>query len=340
MDETSPKKVSKEVDYSKYIQVFDKHLQTFPEIDSLKRVLLSYKLGTKYKIQKRKKDYIRLREELGLLTDSISSDEIFFSILDEYFVRKKKKSKRNDYRILQEIFLKELKDTLAITSKVQHIDSLFDLTESYYNPSEEAEKGILKIVRENIKADSLAEEVYRALKRRYFVTNLNSSSFTLVNGSLIEKLELDTINPSFLEDLVIRFEHKMKRAEKLGSEKFMKEVLNQIPKVLFLLLPIFAFIFKLLYIRNKIFYINHLIFSLHVHSIFFIYLFFAIEFPVWYIILPCIIGIFLHLYLSMKKVYQQGHLKTILKMLMALFLYFWVLVFGLIVLLILSVITI
>jgi len=108
---------------------------------------------------------------------------------------------------------------------------------------------------------------------------------------------------------------------KKGATLFWKEVINQIPKILFLLLPVFALLLKLLYIRHKILYVEHLIFSLHVHTFLFLYLAITVFFPNKYVILFTVIGLFLHLFLSFKNVYRQSYIKTFVKMNFLLFLY-------------------
>lgn len=49
-------------------------------------------------------------------------------------------------------------------------------------------------------------------------------------------------------------------------EKFREELFHNIPKMMFLLLPVFALILKLVYLRKKRYYYEHFIYSLHVHS--------------------------------------------------------------------------
>jgi hypothetical protein len=55
---------------------------------------------------------------------------------------------------------------------------------------------------------------------------------------------------------------KGKGLPKLALETFVE----QFPKIMFVLLPIFAMFLKLLYLRSKRFYAEHLIFALHFHS--------------------------------------------------------------------------
>ncbi|SOD12884.1 DUF3667 domain-containing protein [Pedobacter xixiisoli] len=52
--------------------------------------------------------------------------------------------------------------------------------------------------------------------------------------------------------------------------KFGEDLIKYIPKMMFLLLPLFALILKLVYIRKHRFYYEHLIYSFHTHSAIFL----------------------------------------------------------------------
>jgi hypothetical protein len=54
------------------------------------------------------------------------------------------------------------------------------------------------------------------------------------------------------------------------KEKFLEELMHNVPKMMFLILPIFAMILKLVYINKKRYYYEHLIYSFHVHSALFL----------------------------------------------------------------------
>ncbi len=113
------------------------------------------------------------------------------------------------------------------------------------------------------------------------------------------------------------FQAKIKKIVSRGEEGellFLAEMLNQAPKVMFLLLPVFALLLKLFYIRRRIFYINHLVFALHLHTLLFIYLLIPILFTYWYVVLLFFIVIAANTYIAFLKVYKQGRIKTFFKM--------------------------
>ena len=75
------------------------------------------------------------------------------------------------------------------------------------------------------------------------------------------------------EWLIERLTAKLNRAEALskeGGRAILDEVLDVAPPVAFLLLPLFALLLKLAYIRHDVYYAEHLILALHNHSFLFV----------------------------------------------------------------------
>ena len=117
--------------------------------------------------------------------------------------------------------------------------------------------------------------------------------------------------------------------------KLVEVFLHNIPKMLFFLLPVFALLLKLLYIRHKQFYyVDHAILSLHYFSLIFLLLI------VSQYILDAIFGIstftalatlwiFLYLLLAMKKLYGQSWKKTIVKYFLLGFMFLFTVMFTL-----------
>ena len=108
---------------------------------------------------------------------------------------------------------------------------------------------------------------------------------------------------------------------------FADALLHKLPYLLFVSLPLFALLLKLLYIRSKkVLYAGHTIFSIHQYIFSFILIFFIMIFDLLqkstgfgaFGIISALLMIVwpVHLYISMKKFYGQGWLKTILKMIL------------------------
>lgn len=92
---------------------------------------------------------------------------------------------------------------------------------------------------------------------------------------------------------------------------------SNFPKVFFLLLPVFALILKLLYIRRDYFYSEHLVFSTVYYNFFFInasiaMLLTSVSWLAWlgvifYLWIP------IHFVIAMKRMYKQSWMKTLVK---------------------------
>jgi len=97
---------------------------------------------------------------------------------------------------------------------------------------------------------------------------------------------------------------------------FIVKIFNRMPTVMFLLLPIFALVLRILFIRHgqTFYYFEHLIFSLHFHSFSFLAtsLFIVMPtFPIINVLLALVLGTYL--YMAMRQVYGQSHPKTMIK---------------------------
>ncbi len=111
-----------------------------------------------------------------------------------------------------------------------------------------------------------------------------------------------------------------------ASEKFAKSILHQLPYMLFVSLPLFALILKLVYIRRKQFYYaDHGVFTIHLYIFTFILLMAVFglaklddltEWRIWGLLMGLLfIGLFIYLLLAMKRFYGQRWWKTIIKFL-------------------------
>ncbi|MBN8577007.1 MAG: DUF3667 domain-containing protein [Cytophagales bacterium] len=105
-------------------------------------------------------------------------------------------------------------------------------------------------------------------------------------------------------------------SEKLGEE-FLSAFKDNFSKVLFYLLPFFALLLKLLYIRRGYYYSEHLVFSIYYYNFFYLAgtLQILVGLSPWLSWTSTFIGFWIVLYLpfAMKRMYQQSWRKTILK---------------------------
>jgi hypothetical protein len=108
--------------------------------------------------------------------------------------------------------------------------------------------------------------------------------------------------------------------------------------MLLLMMPALALILKLLYIRRKYYYVEHLIFSFHYHAFAFLLISPAYLLAnVWPAGVPIAFGlVLLYLLIAMRRVYQQGWFKTLIKFWLLNQLYLTILAFFIIFIFIIS----
>ena len=133
--------------------------------------------------------------------------------------------------------------------------------------------------------------------------------------------------------------------EKMGEHGtkmglFISTLFSNLPYMMLCCIPLFAFVLKVLYVRRHIFYIDHLIYALHIHTFFYT--------AVMLIVLATIglnrfasgpiagsmiallwIGFVTQIFLSIRFVYRQGWFISIFKFLFGGFVYLIVLVLAL-----------
>jgi len=103
-----------------------------------------------------------------------------------------------------------------------------------------------------------------------------------------------------------------------AAERLVGDFLGYIPTVMFILLPVFALVLKLLYLRRRRFYAEHFVFLLHVHA--FVYLIFTVMLLMrgfltlpWGLVLAFFAWTAMYIYLAMRRVYGQGRVVTFAK---------------------------
>ena len=137
------------------------------------------------------------------------------------------------------------------------------------------------------------------------------------------------------------FLHRFEKAAEHGWEKakedpgkVLETAVEKFGHIMFLLLPIFALLLKLLYIRRGRYFMQHLIFSLHFHAYVFFILSVILAINLWgggflkqhadylFWLVP------LYLMLAMKRFYRQDLGKTMVKFLLLSFNYGIIFVLG------------
>lgn len=106
---------------------------------------------------------------------------------------------------------------------------------------------------------------------------------------------------------------------------FVRSVMDNIPSMMLIFLPLIALALKVLYLFSRRYYVEHLMFSLHIHSAVFVILLFwmlvgelaesftPLERVMGWITAAVWIYIPVYLYKSLRCVYGQGHFMTSMK---------------------------
>jgi hypothetical protein len=133
--------------------------------------------------------------------------------------------------------------------------------------------------------------------------------------------------------------------EKIGErgtnlQLFVKTLISNLPYMMLCCIPLFALVLKLLYVRRKVFYIDHLIYALHIHSFAYLATILIIlatiglnrvasGADVGWIIALLWIAFAAQIFLSIRRVYRQGWFISVFKFFFGGFVYLIVLVAAL-----------
>lgn len=140
-----------------------------------------------------------------------------------------------------------------------------------------------------------------------------AKDYALSDEALMDSLNIAD-KSSFKKFMV----HQGRKVINGDIKPFVMYAIKNFPIMMFLILPLFALILKLLYIRSNRLYVMHLIHALHLHayayfiygiSILLLYYFTNTGYAFWLSFL-LVSG---YAYLSFLKVYKQGKLKTFYK---------------------------
>jgi hypothetical protein len=133
--------------------------------------------------------------------------------------------------------------------------------------------------------------------------------------------------------------------EKMGEHGskmalFIATLFRNLPYMMLCCIPLFALVLKVLYLRKGVFYIDHLIYALHIHSFAYLAIIFIVlitigltrtipgTFANWMIAVLWI-AFATQIFLSIRRVYRQGWFFTIFKFFLGGFVYLMVLAVAL-----------
>jgi uncharacterized protein DUF3667 len=123
------------------------------------------------------------------------------------------------------------------------------------------------------------------------------------------------------------------------SKLFVETLRSNLSTMMLFCIPLFAFVLKVLYIRQKRFYIEHLVYALNIHAFFYIAVILVVLISIglnrWIPGTPqvlltlflCLL-VFVQIFVSIRRVYRQGWFMTTFKFAFGGFIYLFVLAFA------------
>ncbi len=125
------------------------------------------------------------------------------------------------------------------------------------------------------------------------------------------------------------------------KELFMETLRSNISTMMLFCIPLFAFVLKILYLRQRRFYIEHLVYALHIHAFFYIAVlltsFSAVAAKRWVpgletpLIWLLSIFVVVQVFLSIRQVYRQGWFMSTFKFFFGGFIYLFVIILAFVV---------
>jgi len=202
------------------------------------------------------------------------------------------------------------------------IDSSSIKKETAPNGQSSTEK-IVKDQKNNLLSSSKKTDVQIGLNDGFF-DNADSGKNTVDMDMKTYVQKQHELSPDKRDSWLVQYFTKkaIQLREKYGDElqeKILETVQHQLPKMMFILMPLFALILSISFYRSRLYFIEHLIYTLHVHSFLFLlniiielisklsedignYAFgTGVMISIWYI------------YRSMRVVYQKGKTHILFK---------------------------
>ncbi|MDO6428035.1 DUF3667 domain-containing protein [Thalassotalea sp. 1_MG-2023] len=158
---------------------------------------------------------------------------------------------------------------------------------------------------------------------------LNSNSGVQFSNNPDGTFTFDWLTPSANEKLEQATNSIEKKVQNSSFEQLFEQAIDKLPQLMFVLLPLFAVLLKVMYLFSKRLYLEHLTVALHSHSFIFLSVL-MIELisllqdmlasssdimvdGLQFIITLGIIWIPVYLYIMQKRVYKQGYFITLMK---------------------------
>lgn len=141
-------------------------------------------------------------------------------------------------------------------------------------------------------------------------------------GSTCDRLSVSIFGWTALQPRIRAACHKI-TADRGAS--LARSFMNNLPKMMFILLPLVALVNKVLYLRSRRYYVEHLLFFVHLHVFLFLALSAILIGNALFALVPggvhppgivsflVVMALLSYVYLSLRRVYGEGGFKTFIK---------------------------
>ena len=132
-------------------------------------------------------------------------------------------------------------------------------------------------------------------------------------GNWLRNVKVNTGNPVIDSIGNARIQRFSRMDPRDAARQITSEYLGHVPQMMFVLLPLFAALLKILYAGSRRFYVEHFVFALHVHAFAFLsyLIMLGLRFPA---VVAVVCGwMMLYVLIAMKRVYRQGWIATVFK---------------------------
>ena len=191
----------------------------------------------------------------------------------------------------------------------------------HINNNPAAAKATLEKEKKQIEADTTIDEN----KKQALLTRMTENDTTyaqyIANQRKLPVYVQDGFFGRFFNERVFEYREKY---GKRALEVFIEEVQHNIPKMMFVLLPLFALILRIAFYKSKKYYVEHLIFAFHFHC--FVFLFVSVILVIeaiipqrWTNVVNALSGIefvviAFYFYKALRTFYHRSRFRTITKM--------------------------
>jgi hypothetical protein len=133
----------------------------------------------------------------------------------------------------------------------------------------------------------------------------------LVRGNV--DIQMDEKAPSWLKQFGQHAKSFFNQSPGTAKQRLDASFVNYLPRALFLLLPVFALLLKVLYRKADRYYPEHFVFALHIHALYFVTRILELPLRETFLGTPLLLAPLAYLFFALRAVYGGSWIKTAVK---------------------------